>query len=543
MSGIIGGIKGAMKKKIVAVPTNSDANWSGVSLLLTGDDLLDHSSSVKSLSVSGATVNTSVKKYGTGSLYFNGSSQYISGTTGFALGAGDFTVDMWVYKTTTMSTWHCMCTNRDSGGSNGLWMGFAANSNAPIAYTVSGQIATSSTSISLNTWTHIAYCRSGSTLTIYVDGVATATASTSSSFTNASGSVGYDLAYNSFSFAGYIDDLRITPGVARYTANFTPPTAAYPIPVTGTQVYAAALHQANGPALFSSGFAPDLVISGSRDGGSYQQFWYDRTRGIGNPPTGAALPYLTSTSTNAETSTGPYFYIGTNGFGVNVGWSTQDVIWMFKRAAGFFDIVTWKGTGSTKTVAHALGATPELIIVKHRQTYPTINLNFNWNVYYGVPSKWLSLNATDAAQTDTGGNARFGALATSSTFTVGNVSETNSAGGMDYMGYLFASSPGVSKVGTFTGNGSSQTINCSFTSSARFIMIKRIDAAGDWYVWDTTRGITSGGNDPHISLNTASSEVTTDNSVDANSAGFAVNQTSATNINVNGGSYLFLAIA
>ena len=114
--------------------------------------------------------------------------------------------------------------------------------------------------------------------------------------------------------------------------------------------------------------------------------------------------------------------------------------------------------------------------------------------------------------------------------------------GNDYVAYLFASLPGVSKVGSYTGNGTSQTINCGFTTGARFILVKRTDSTGDWYIWDSARGIVSS-NDPRLSLNTTTAEATTDDSVDPDASGFIVNQNTATNINVSGGQYIFLAIA
>jgi hypothetical protein len=73
-------------------------------------------------------------------------------------------------------------------------------------------------------------------------------------------------------------------------------------------------------------------------------------------------------------------------------------------------------------------------------------------------------------------------------------------------------------------------------------MIKRTDSTGDWYVWDTARGIVSG-NDPHLSLNTTVAEVTTDDTIDPDNSGFIVNQVAATNVNVNAATYIFLAIA
>ena len=111
-----------------------------------------------------------------------------------------------------------------------------------------------------------------------------------------------------------------------------------------------------------------------------------------------------------------------------------------------------------------------------------------------------------------------------------------------YVAYLFATCAGVSKVFSYTGNGSTQTINCGFTAGSRFVLIKRTDASGDWYVWDSARGIVSG-NDPHLSLNTTASEVTTNDTIDTDSTGFVVNQVSATNVNVSSATYIGLAIA
>ena len=85
-------------------------------------------------------------------------------------------------------------------------------------------------------------------------------------------------------------------------------------------------------------------------------------------------------------------------------------------------------------------------------------------------------------------------------------------------------------------------MECGFSTGARFILVKSIDAAGDWFIWDTARGIVAA-NDPHLSLNTTAAEVTTDDSVDPYAGGFIVNQNTATNINVNGKRYAYLAIA
>jgi hypothetical protein len=162
-----------------------------------------------------------------------------------------------------------------------------------------------------------------------------------------------------------------------------------------------------------------------------------------------------------------------------------------------------------------------------------------WIVYTGTANKYMRLNTNDSQYTD--GTVFNNTSPSATSFTVGTSGNTN-ANGESYIAHLFGTLSGVSKVGSYTGNGSSQNIDCGFSSGARFILIKRSDSAGNWYVWDSRRGITTG-NDPHLSLNTTSSEVSTDDSVDPLSSGFAVNQVSATNINVSSATYIFLAIA
>jgi hypothetical protein len=205
------------------------------------------------------------------------------------------------------------------------------------------------------------------------------------------------------------------------------------------------------------------------------------------------------------------------------------------RAPGFFDVVAYSGTGSATTFSHNLGVVPELMIVKRRNT------STDWQAYSAslANTEYMVLNSTAAKAT---GTTRWNSTTPSATtFAVGADTTVNASGGT-YIAYLFASCAGVSKVGSYTGNGSSQTVNCSFSSGARFVMIKRTDSTGDWYVWDTTRGIIAG-NDPHLSLNTTAVDITTDDTIDPDSSGFVVNQVAATNVNVSSATYIYLAIA
>ena len=73
---------------------------------------------------------------------------------------------------------------------------------------------------------------------------------------------------------------------------------------------------------------------------------------------------------------------------------------------------------------------------------------------------------------------------TSSVFTVGADNSVNN-NGYTYIAFLFATLAGVSKVGSVTHSGSSTDVDCGFTAGARFVLLKRTDAAGDWYIWDS----------------------------------------------------------
>jgi hypothetical protein len=209
------------------------------------------------------------------------------------------------------------------------------------------------------------------------------------------------------------------------------------------------------------------------------------------------------------------------------------IFWGLRRAPGFFDEVCYTGTGSNTTQAHNLTVVPELMIVKSRSS------GGNWRVYSAAltNAQVLTLNATTAASSDS--TAWNSTTPTSGVFSLGTSSVTNGVS-VAYLAYLFATCPGVSKVGSYTGTGATQTIDCGFTAGARFVLIKRTDSTGDWYVWDTARGMVSG-TDPSVLLNTTAAQVNA-NSVYTTAVGFQIVSTAA-GINLSGGSFIFWAIA
>jgi hypothetical protein len=277
-----------------------------------------------------------------------------------------------------------------------------------------------------------------------------------------------------------------------------------------------------------AGFPSDFNILGYRGGNSSNAQFSARLVGTNA---------MYSSQTVAEVNDGITWDSNLGSVIVNGTVNTNFISYSFRRAPSFFDTVCYTGTGAAITIPHNLGVVPELIIQKRR------NGANNWYVF-AAQNGFGTLNATSAwgglgngSGTNTIWQATASSVALNSTFA-----PSFAASGSTNVAYLFASCPGVSKVGSYTGNGSSQTIDCGFAAGARFVMIKRTNATGDWYVWDTARGIVSG-NDPHLSLNTTAAEVTTDDTIDTDSSGFVVNQVAATNVNVNAATYIYLAIA
>jgi len=234
------------------------------------------------------------------------------------------------------------------------------------------------------------------------------------------------------------------------------------------------------------------------------------------------------------------FYVG-NSASTNLNQaSTAQLAYAFRRAPSFMDVVMYTGTGVTnRTVTHNLTVAPELLFVKSRSNIQAWSALCTLNS--GLQGQLNTTAALEAPSAAKWGNGSVYVAPTASVFTVGTDNETN-ASGWTYVAYLFATCAGVSKVFSYTGNGSSQTINCGFTGGARFILIKRRDSTGNWFVWDTARGIVAG-NDPYIRLNLSDAEVTSNDTIDTDSTGFVVNQVTATNVNVTSATYIGLAIA
>ncbi len=319
-------------------------------------------------------------------------------------------------------------------------------------------------------------------------------------------------------------------------------------PTTGTSVFAPVTYTGDGSTttgqLITTGFPVDMGINRYNRGGAGDWDVVDRLRGITGATytTSPQSPYLNPHNTNAE-ALGGYIFAATNTTIRNYGFSSSFVQanYLFQRAPGFFDEVCYTGTGVRPLqLNHNLGAVPELMIVKRRNLAGSGSSN--WFVYSSATgnTSYLQLNTTAALASSV--SAWNNTTPTSTTFTVGDFDDVNGSTGFNYVAYLFASAPGVSKVGSYTGTGTTQTINCGFTGGARFVMIKRTDSTGDWFVWDTARGMIPA-NDPYLRLNSTAAEVTGTDFVDTAATGFEITSTAPAAINASGGTFIYLAIA
>ncbi len=303
------------------------------------------------------------------------------------------------------------------------------------------------------------------------------------------------------------------------------------VPTTGTSVFTPRTGSDN--SLINTTHLVDTFIDGVRNvDNAYNFSMCSRLTGRGG---------LVTSNTNAELIdwTGPKPFEYNRAYFPQIFASGAGVQYAFSRAPGFFDVVCYTQTVSgspyqTQSFTHNLGVIPELVITKGRST---AFMNWIASAYVELGANQVLTLISTNAQSASGTS---GGIATPTSTTASGPADGGP--GDTYVAYLFASCPGVSKVGSFTGTGATQVINCGFTGGARFVLIKSKSAAGDWYVWDSARGIVPL-NDPYLRLNSTAAEVTNTDWVDTAATGFELSNAGGNLANSNGVSYIFLAIS
>jgi hypothetical protein len=262
--------------------------------------------------------------------------------------------------------------------------------------------------------------------------------------------------------------------------------------------------------------------------------------------------YMLSPSTAVEGTSATYFAspawdvaggvkVGANAINTNYGTVPGSYInYLMSRAPQFSDVISYIFPNPlvATRIPHNLTIPPEMIIAKSRTGA------FGWYVYHKDIGRdaYVRLNTNNVI---TGSANMWGTSDPSDTDFGINPVAVVASGGATAIFYLFATCPGVSKVGGYAGGpvGTAKQIDCGFTTGARFVLIKsRSGTAADWYLWDSARGIITG-NDPYYLVNTTGAEVTNTDYINVTSTGFELTANAPAAINNTGANYIFLAIA
>jgi hypothetical protein len=295
-------------------------------------------------------------------------------------------------------------------------------------------------------------------------------------------------------------------------------------PESATDVFAIdALGDAGANPTWDSGFPVDFVIQENVDSGD--PIAASRLTGDG---------YLRTNKTDVEGNISWIKWDLMDGWGRLASTLPSRINYLWRHAPNYFDAVAYTGNGTAgRTVSHNLGVAPEMMWVKARSKIE------DWSVYHaGITNpeqNYLYINNTGAVNQNANTIKYWNHTnPTDSVFTLGDESRVN-ASGHTYIAYLFASLAGISKLGSVTHSGTTN-VDCGFSAGSRFVLLKRTDATGDWYIWDSERGIVSG-NDPYLLLNSAAAEVTNTDYIDPLSSGFTITSS------FTAGTYIFYAIA
>jgi len=324
-----------------------------------------------------------------------------------------------------------------------------------------------------------------------------------------------------FKVVGTASDVNTNGETYIYMAIRRGPLAA---PTDATKVFTPVLGDGSGiPSIKTTNHITDFGIAFNKTGGG--SVVGTRLQGTNQ----------LKTHTNGAEATNSYFnWDFQNGWHTWTGLNTDYINWNWKRAPSYFDVVAYTGTGSARTLSHNLGVAPEMMWIKCRSD------SQDWAVYHNnidssAPEDY-GIYLNDTASRVNSANFWNDTAPTSSVFTVGTAGKTN-GNTKTYIAYLFATVAGVSKVGNFTISGSDITVDCGFSSGARFVLIKRSSGTDDWYVFDTVRGYVSGSGDAALKLNSTAAESSL-NMIDPHASGFSLRSAAWYN-----GDYIFYAVS
>ena len=229
-----------------------------------------------------------------------------------------------------------------------------------------------------------------------------------------------------------------------------------------------------------------------------------------------------------------------NGFSLGAGGdyngsSNTQVAWCWKKQAGIFDIVTYTGNGSNRTISHNLGAVPTMMVTKVRST------TNQWLVYHKSMGNTETMKWDDTSAATTQSNLWNSTTPTSSVFSVGTHTGSNLDGGT-FVIYLFGDKQGVSKMGSYTGNGNADGTFVYTGFKPAFVMVKQTNASGEgWHILDNKRSGVNGDME-RLLANSSNAESNYAGNLDLLSNGFKTRINDA-GVNGSGASYIYMAFA
>lgn len=499
---------------------------------------------------------------------FNGSSSEIN-LNSAVLPASIFSVSMWFNLSTINRTNYLITQYILAGGSNGRFEFAVDSTNNFVIYLEGGALTfTTSVSLSANTWYNVVLIKNGASgWACYLDSQSLGTNSdTRNIYTGDNTRLGKRVGLSSGVLYGSLDQVRIFNRALRpyevealYTEEYCTPTIV-PSQHFNTVTYTGNRVDASTTNPQTVGFQPDLTWVKIRTQ-AYSHLLMDSVRG------GDFALY--SNDTAAETGINNNFGgidFVPNGIVVNSSVNAVDglnkagdefVAWNFKAGGAAvtntdgtitsqvsanteagFSIVNYTGNGvNGNTVGHGLNSTPDVVIVKDR------DISFNWHVYHsavmtGGDAKFLRLNTTDTILTDGIDNVWDSGF-NNQTFGIG---AANSRTNNSMIAYCFAEVEGFSNFGSYVGNGSTSGNVVVTGFEPAFVMVKRTDASGNsWLMVDNKR--VAAGNEKHeLFANTSTAESGTGYDVAFLENGFQM-QTTTSNANASGGSYIYMAFA
>lgn len=418
---------------------------------------------------------------------------------------------------------------------------------------------------SLSTWYHIAITYNGSnTITPYINGQSYGAISHTPSNGNTI-TIGDSDVSSWGSFNGSIDQVRIFNRALRpyevealYTEEYCTPTIV-PSEHFNTVTYTG--NSVNNREISNVGFQPDFTWIKNRSSTAAHNI-FDSVRG--------AVNSLSSNTTGAEDTSPDFGFLasfesngftlgdGSGGAGYSGNWETNEtgqdyVAWNFKAGGAAvtntdgtitsqvsanteagFSVVSYTGNSTNSTVGHGLGNAPSVVIVKRRDFVGV------WGVYHSslANDKYLRLNETASAYTDT--TLWNNTAPTDSVFHLG----TNGVGNSNntFIAYCFAEVEGFSNFGSYVGTGTTSGNVVVTGFEPAFVMVKRTDASGNsWLIVDNKRIGT--GNEKHeLFADTSSAESGGGYDVAFLENGFQM-QTTTSNANASGASYIYMAFA